>query len=67
MGTLDAQLRGDKRLSFTLCRRPSWLGWMTERGLFQLLDDGQAAVARHLEGMTAVICRTFYEGPRPTR
>lgn len=43
-----------------------WIGWMTERGLFQLLDGGHSAVEQHLDGMTAVIWRTFYEGTRPT-
>jgi AcrR family transcriptional regulator len=58
------QSEGGVRADVDLTQVTPWIGWMTERGLFQLLGDGLASVDRHLEGMTMVIWNTLYEGTR---
>jgi AcrR family transcriptional regulator len=63
-GFRTQQADGGVRADVDVAQVTPWVGWMTERGLFQLLGDGPASVDRHLEGMTTVIWRTFYEGTR---
>jgi TetR/AcrR family transcriptional regulator, ethionamide resistance regulator len=58
------QLEGGVRADVDPAQVTPWIGWMTERGLFQLLGDGPASVERYLEGMTTVIWNTIYEGTR---
>jgi AcrR family transcriptional regulator len=58
------QAEGGVRADVDPAQVTPWIGWMTERGLFQLLNDGPASVHRHLEGMTTVIWHTIYEGTR---
>lgn len=41
-----------------------WIAWMVERAPFQILRGGAAALEAQLEGMTAVVWRTLYEGAR---
>jgi AcrR family transcriptional regulator len=41
-----------------------WIGWMTERGLFQQLRGGADGMAENLDGMTTVIWNTLYAGAR---
>ncbi|MGB8389991.1 TetR/AcrR family transcriptional regulator [Mycobacterium sp.] len=41
-----------------------WLAWMFERGLYQLVGDGGELPDSALEGVTAVVWQTLYEGTR---
>lgn len=63
-GFRTQQAEGGVRADVDVAQVTPWVGWMTERGLFQLLGDGPASVDAHLDGMTTVIWRTFYEGTR---
>jgi AcrR family transcriptional regulator len=58
------QAEGGVRADVDPAQVTPWIGWMTERGLFQLLGDGPASVRAHLEGMTTVVWNTLYEGTR---
>lgn len=37
-----------------------WIGWMIERGSFQLLNDGPDQLRAYMDGMCEVIWRTLY-------
>jgi AcrR family transcriptional regulator len=63
-GFRGQQAEGGVRADVDPAQVTPWIGWMTERGLFQLLGDGLASVDSHLEGMTTVIWNTLYEGTR---
>jgi AcrR family transcriptional regulator len=43
-----------------------WIGWMTERGLYQLIGNhaDDEAVAAHVEGLTDIMWRICYDGSR---
>jgi TetR/AcrR family transcriptional regulator, ethionamide resistance regulator len=58
------QRAGGVRADVDTAQVTPWIGWMTERGLFQLLGDGRHAPDARLDGMTAIIWRTLYEGTR---
>ena len=38
-----------------------WLGWMIERGLYQLTSDSDTPAAERLDGMTTIVWQTLYE------
>lgn len=42
-----------------------WIGWMTERGFFQLLEPKSVVTDGVLEGMTTLVWRALYDGTRP--
>jgi len=63
-GFRGQQAEGGGRADVDPAQVAPWTGWMTERGLFQLLGVGLASVDSHLEGMTTVIWNTLYEGTR---
>jgi len=63
-GFRGQQAEGGVRADVDPAQVTPWIGWMTERGLFQLLGGGLASVDSQLEGMTTVIWNTLYEGTR---
>jgi AcrR family transcriptional regulator len=54
------QLNGGVNAGIDIAQITPWIGWMTERGLFQLLSDGEPSVERHLEGMVEAVWRLLY-------
>lgn len=58
------QSEGGVRADIDTAQVTPWIGWMTERGLSQLLGDGPQSMDARLDGMTTMIWRTLYEGTR---
>lgn len=60
------QEEGGVRADVDVTAIAPWIGWMTERGLFQLVAecDDAAELERHVEGMTTIVWRILYDGTR---
>lgn len=43
-----------------------WIGWMTERGFFQLLKPNSVVTEGEIEGMTTLVWRVLYDGTHPS-
>lgn len=61
---LPQQRAGAIRKDINLTSVTPWLGWMFERGLYQLVGRGTKLPNSALEGVTSVVWHTLYEGTR---
>lgn len=61
---LAQQRAGGLRPDVDVASVTPWLGWMIERGLFQLLASRPATFDKQLDGMTTVLWNVLYEGTR---
>jgi len=63
-GFRTQQTQGGVRADIDTAQVAVWIGWLTERGLYQLLDDGEASLERHLDGMVEIVWQVLYQGTR---
>lgn len=61
---LTQQRAGGLRSDVDVATVTPWLGWMVERGLFQLLASRPSTFDKQLDGMTAVLWNVLYDGAR---
>lgn len=60
------QRRGSVAPELDPRRTAEWIGWMHERGMYQLIGGSDSAEAEQLlAALTGIIWRTLYEGYRP--
>lgn len=61
---LAQQRAGGLRPDVDVATVTPWIGWMVERGLFQLLADRPRTFDKQLDGMTTVLWNALYDGAR---
>lgn len=61
---LAQQRAGGLRQDVDIATVTPWLGWMVERGLFQLLASRPSSFDKQLDGMTTVLWNALYDGAR---
>lgn len=64
----DGQKKGYVREGLDPVRTAGWLGWMCERGLYQLMPEAsKAEITRLSKAQTAIIWQTLYAGSKSRR
>jgi TetR/AcrR family transcriptional regulator, ethionamide resistance regulator len=61
---IPQQRDGSIRRDIDVAAVTPWLAWMFERGLYQLVGHGGTISEAALDGVTAVVWQTLYEGTR---
>ena len=66
-GFREQQIAGAIPADVDVASVAPWLGWMIERGLYQLTANSEDGVAERLDGMTTVVWQTLYAGAAKPR